>query len=443
MSQALPTLVIGHRNPDMDTIGAAVGYAWLLDTLGPDHYVPGRTGEINAQTAFAVTYFDVPVPELVTDVAPHVRDAIRPAPVLHAGQPLRDAVQAMPSDDSAAVVLDPSHKPIGSLSRAELFAAIAPTLTDPVALAKTLDRPVESVVNMTPVTLAADASVREVLNGALRANTSVFVVIDAKGKYVGLCHKADLLSPPHRKVVLVDHNEPAQAVGGLDEAELVEVLDHHRLGNPGTVFPIRFRVDPVGSCSTLVAEQAFLDSLTFPKPVAGLLLSGILSDTLVFKSPTSTFRDRRTAEGLAQMAGLNGPDALAQYGTALLAAGAGLSAHTDEDEIIKADFKQYDENGYSAGVSQVEVAGFSELSSRLTELRKALEKARESGKLSLAILVVTDIIDSNSRLIAVGQANLIGALPYSRLPDGTLYAPGLVSRKKQLLPVILETLQKA
>jgi manganese-dependent inorganic pyrophosphatase len=242
-------------------------------------------------------------------------------------------------------------------------------------------------------------------------------------------------------LVLVDHNELSQAVAGAAHAELVEVLDHHRLGNPSTTMPIRFIADPVGSSSTLVAERGFEAGLTFPAPIAGVLLSGIFSDTLVFKSPTTTPRDQKAAEKLAQMAGLKDADAVGQYGAALLASGAGLSAYTAE-QIVSNDFKQYEAAGNSAGIVQAEVAGFAELPGRLDDLTAALEKMRSAGKLSLVMLMVTDIIGSNSRLLAVGEASILAGLPYTRLADGTFDAPGMVSRKKQLLPVILDVLAK-
>jgi len=310
-----PTLVIGHRNPDMDAIAAAVGYAHVLNALGSDRYVAGRLGEINPQVAYALDHFKATAPDLIGDVA------------------------------------------------------------------------------------------------------------------------------PQRKVVLVDHNEVAQSVPGLEKADLVEVLDHHRLGNAPTTLPIRFYVDPVGSTSTLVTERAIANHLTFPAPIAGLLLSGILSDTLVFKSPTNTPRDRTAAAALATMAGLTGVDAIETYGAALLAAGAGLSGKST-DEIVNSDLKEYEGNGRTAGVVQVEVAGFDELPRRLADIQVALAHKLADQHYALAVLMVTDIIGNNSRLVVAGAPSMLAAFPYNRLPDGTLDAPGMVSRKKQLLPVVLDVLAK-
>jgi manganese-dependent inorganic pyrophosphatase len=248
---------------------------------------------------------------------------------------------------------------------------------------------------------------------------------------------------------MVDHNELGQAVPGLEEAELVEVLDHHRLDNVPTMVPIRFHVEPVGSCSTLVTERGVESGRIFPEPLAGLLLCGILSDTLVFRSPTTTTRDRRAAAKLAALSKLapagaseeQVQTAITALGQSLLAAGAGLGTRPAED-IINTDLKFYEANGQTVGVAQVEVPNFGELEQRLPELREALRKMVDSRRLALALLMVTDVVLSNSRLVAVGDPRIVSALPYARLKDDTLDAPGVVSRKKQLLPVVLAALSQ-
>lgn len=450
LTPAVPTtLVIGHRNPDMDAIAAAVGLAWVLDNVGPDHYVAGRTGEINAQTTFAINHFKAAVPELIANAAPLVGDVVVPLAPIQVGQPLRDVAERVASSRTVPVVAA-DNTPLGLIDTGDLFTLLAPLFSAAVTGGESLNRqfedmlrrPVESLISAPPVTLPASAPIYSVVEKLLPTETNVVIVVDAEGKYLGVCHKRSLIAPPPRKLVLVDHNELTQAVEGAAHAELIEVLDHHRLGNPSTTLPIRFIADPVGSSSTLVAERAFAAGLTLPAPIAGLLLSGIFSDTLVFKSPTSTARDQQAAEKLAPLANLITPEAVAQYGAALLASGAGLNSYTAE-QIVSNDFKQYEAGGHTAGVVQAEVAGFDELPGRIADLTAALEKMRLDGKLSLAMLMVTDIIGSNSRLLAVGEPQIIAGLPYPRLTDGTFDAPGMVSRKKQLLPVVLDVLAKA
>lgn len=449
-----PILVIGHRNPDTDSIASAVGYAWLLNTGSRDGqaYIAGRTGKVNAQTAFALEHFGVEAPILVADVWGRVSDLAEALPSLRNGQKLLEACQSVAKTQRPAPVLNEDDKPLALLTAAGLFGNLADALgsASVLALARELDRPVESTSDGTGIVLNAEDHIRDVIGQALRSEQDDFLVVDRSGRYLGLCRKSGLLAPPRRQLVMVDHNEPGQAVLGLEDAELIEVLDHHRLGNVPTITPIRFHVEPVGSCSTLVAEQGVEEHGVFPAPIAGLLLSGILSDTLVFRSPTTTPRDQRIAQRLAGMAGVfpanaseeQAAEAINDLGKALLAAGAGLGSQS-ADELITTDLKFFESNGLSVGIAQVEVASFSELAPRLPDLREALQKLAEARNLALAMVMVTDVVLGNSRLVAVGPARIITLLPYAHLADDTLDAPGVVSRKKQLLPTVLAALSQA
>jgi len=444
-------LVIGHRNPDTDAIASAVGYAWLFQQTENADYVAGRTGQVNAQTAFALRRFAVEPPLLVTDVRNRVGNLVEALPSLQRGQTLLEACQSIASTRRPAPLLDEGGKPIGLISGAALFATMAEALSSAsvVALAREFDRPAEDAADRASIVLQQEEYVRDVITQVLRSEQDDFLVVDNEGVYVGLCRKSHLLSPPRRKIVMVDHNELTQAVPGIEEAEVVEVLDHHRLSTMPTSVPIRFHVEPVGSCSTLVAERGVELDLTFPPSIAGLLLCGILSDTLTFRSPTVTERDRSAAARLAIMANLAASDAseeqvnsaIAELGRELLTAGAGLEARPVE-ELIGTDIKFYETNGVNIGIAQVEVANLTELASRLAELRAALEALAERRKLALAMLMVTDVVHGNSRLVAVGQPRIIAALPYARLDDGTLDAPEIMSRKKQLLPTVLAVLSQ-
>jgi len=456
MTDTQPTLVIGHRNPDTDAIAAALGYAFVLDTIGPDHYVAGRAvGEINAQAAFVLARFGLSAPDLVTDVEPHLGDLAERLETVTQDQPLSAAALLMGKPSYSYVpVVDAQGKALGMLSPADLFGVIADGLTSDTsganvlaqAMSQKLAQPVETALSGDPLMFSADQSVHDVINQVLRADQVEFLIVDSEGRYVGVCRKWALLTPPRRRVVLVDHNEPAQAVSGLENAELVEVLDHHRLGNLPTTLPMRFLADPVGSTSTLVTERALEAGVTLPAPIAGVLLGGIMSDTLVFRSPTTTPRDQKAARTLAVLAGLAPADqpekiesAIQEFGQAVLAAGAGLGARTAH-ELVRTDLKAYEANGNTAQISQVEVANFDELPARLADLQMALNHLCADEKLALALFTVTDVVRGDSRIIASGQPRIIAALPFKTLQDGTLDAPGVVSRKKQLLPPVLEAL---
>jgi manganese-dependent inorganic pyrophosphatase len=258
-------------------------------------------------------------------------------------------------------------------------------------------------------------------------------------------HQRDVLNPPRLRLILVDHNEPGQALGALEEAELIEILDHHRLGNPSTRAPIRFSVDVVGSTSTLVSERIEEAGLSAPPAIAGLLLAGLLSDTLILTSPTTTSRDHEAADRLARWAFVrNGPlagETIQAYGQQVVQAGTGLATR-DPYEIVSTDLKIYQSGGYSFVIAQAEVTDLRQLDEHLDGLKEALEKLRNERQVDFAMLMVTDVVDNSSSLVVVNAPPILDDLPYPRQQDGTRLATGVVSRKKQLLPVMLSLLEE-
>jgi len=246
------------------------------------------------------------------------------------------------------------------------------------------------------------------------------------------------------RVVLVDHNESEQAIGALEEAEIIEILDHHRLGNPSTRAPIRFTVDIVGSTSTLVSERIEDAGLSAPSDIAGVLLSGLISDTLLLTSPTTTKRDHLAAERLARWAfswesALKG-ETMQSFGEQVLKAGAGLSTR-DPDEIVSTDLKIYEAGGLKFAISQAEVTSLMQIGKHREALGIALDGLRAKQNLDFAMLMVTDVVRGSSRLLISDAPIILDELPYVQQPDGTRHATGMVSRKKQLLPVILGLLE--
>jgi manganese-dependent inorganic pyrophosphatase len=262
---------------------------------------------------------------------------------------------------------------------------------------------------------------------------------------VGICRQRDLLNPPRLRVILVDHNEPQQAIGSLEEAELLEILDHHRLGNPSTHVPIRFTVDVVGSTSTLVSERIEQAGLSAPPGLAGMMLAGLLSDTLILSSPTTTDRDKVAAERLARWAFVGGSvlmdETIQTYGHKVLAASAGLGTR-DPKDVVSGDMKLYTSGHYHFAIAQAEVSDLYEIEDRLSMLGQALQELCASKSLDFAMLMVTDVVRSSSRLLLTRSAPpILDELPYPPLQDGTRLAEGVVSRKKQLLPGILSLLE--
>ncbi len=355
-----------------------------------------------------------------------------------------------PSTGSVAPVVHPEDgTPCGLITGLSLFNFFAQQVgphprRQEMRVAEILDLPCREACDTAVPRFQTNVRIRDVLNRILREEHNDFLIVDEEGVYLGVARQRDVLNPPRSRLILVDHNEPGQAVGALEEAELIEILDHHRLGNISTHAPIRFSVDIVGSTSTLVAERIEEAGLSAPPALAGLLLAGLLSDTLIMSSPTSTERDRRAAERLARWAFVrNGPltgENLQSYGEQVLRSGAGLSTR-DPDEIVSSDLKTYEAGGYNFAIAQAEVTDLLQLDDHLDSLKAALNELRERRGMDFAMLMVTDVVDNSSRLLAVNQPAMFDDLPYPRQPDDTRLATGVVSRKKQLLPVVLGLLE--
>jgi manganese-dependent inorganic pyrophosphatase len=284
-----------------------------------------------------------------------------------------------------------------------------------------------------------------VISRVLREEYNEFLVVDEIGHYLGVSRQRDVLNPPRLKVILVDHNEPGQALGALEEAELVEILDHHRLGNHSTHIPIRFTVDIVGSTSTLISERTEDAGLSAPPELAGMLLAGLLSDTLILTSPTTTERDKLAAQRLGRWAfkrpGVLAGETIESYGKAIIQAGVGLESR-EALEIVTSDLKMYQAGGYNFAIAQAEVTNQMQLTDNLERVTGALNTLRAQRGLDFAMLMVTDVVGNSSRLVMVNPPPILDDLPYPHLQDNTLQAEGVVSRKKQLLPVVLGLLEE-
>ncbi len=444
-----PIYVIGHLNPDTDAIASAMGYAWLLRERDGANAIAARAGSLNQQTAWVLKTIGVEPPVLLADASPRFERIARTLPPILPERPLREA-WAVAADSRSAPIVDADGRPLGLVTGSSVFQFLSRQMDarvdlDSVSVARLLSVAARDAIDTTVPTFSRSMRVRDGRSRVLREERDDFIVTEDDGRYFGICRSPDVLNPPRIQIVLVDHNEPSQALGALDEADLLEVLDHHRLGNPNTIRPIPFTVEPVGSTSTLVAERILAAGLTPSRTIAAVLLAGVCSDTLVLRSPTTTDRDRRVAERLAGFAfNGDGPDlkyeGVSDFGQAVLAAGAALG-NRDVESILSADLKLYEGRDMKFGVAQVEVANLEELNSRLPELAAGLEKVCAARGLGLMILMVTDVVDGGSRLVLAGQVERLNDLPYRRLSDGTLDAPELVSRKKQLLPVLLALLE--
>jgi manganese-dependent inorganic pyrophosphatase len=442
--------VIGHVNPDADTIAAAMGYAWLLKERDNGDFIAARAGAINPQTSWALKRVGLDPPILLNDASPRFDVVTRRLDTSLPDTPLRAAWDIASRTWGLAPVVDADGKPYGVVNGASLFAFVNemagphPKRKD-MKLAEILEAPCREACQVGIPQFPANGRIRDSLNRILRDEGDDFFVVDENGHYVGICRQRDLLNPPRLKLILVDHNEPRQAVASLEEAELIEILDHHRLGNTSTHVPIKFTVDIVGSTSTLVSERIEEAGLSAPPSIAGMLLAGLLSDTLILTSPTTMDRDRRASERLGRWAFTRtGPlagETVLSFGQQVLNASAGLSARAAE-EIVSTDLKQYEAGGYRFAIAQAEVTDLVQLVEKRENLLLALSALRDKRALDFAMLMVTDVVRSTSRILLTNELPELSDLPYPSQPDGTRLADGVVSRKKQLLPVVLGLLER-
>jgi len=443
------TYVIGHVNPDTDSIASAMGYAWLLRERDGVDTIAARAGALNPQSAWLLKQLNLDPPTLLTDASPRFEsvmqrfDSIRPEAQLGAAWSLASRTGGI------APIVDEDGKPYGFVHGYSLFKYFSEVLgprPGDTTVREMMSAPCKDAAETDVPKFLANAHIRDFLNRILRDETDDYWVVDENGLYLGVARQRDLLNPPRLKIILVDHNEPHQSIAALEEAELIEILDHHRLGNPHTHTPIRFTVDVVGSTSTLVCEQTAEAGLSAPPSLAGALLAGLLADTLILTSPTTTPRDRVAAEKLARWAFVGGSplkgETIESFGKAVLSAGAGLSNRKPE-EIVSNDVKAYEVGGFKFAIAQAEVTDPLQLAEHLEPLTKALGDLKDKRGLDFAMLLITDVVRGSSRLIVSSEAPpILGDLPYPPLADGTRDAPGVVSRKKQLLPVVLGLLER-
>jgi manganese-dependent inorganic pyrophosphatase len=531
--------VIGHRQPDTDSIGSVIGYAALLNRREPGKYLPASTGDLNAETRYALSFFDLEAPQPVTSVEPCVSDIpffytqrapdtmptidvaammdeyeVRNIPIIDAEgrfmgivseyglakayvTPRREAqlsIGPIPLATLArildaevcnrgedelcgkvAIVIDALHVALSRLTRDDIavvgdnepvqlalissgIAALVIAEGAPVGT-RTLEAAFEKGVSILASPLDA-FSVGRMMHLSLPAGqvlaTDVPVlrpedplsyakklvtdskyrtgcVVDREGNLLGMISRNTFLEEIQKQVILLDHNEYVQAVDGIESAEILEVIDHHRLGAISTLKPVRFQNEPVGSTSTIIARKWKEAGIEPDRPVAGILLAGILSDTLVLKMSTTTPVDEEAVTFLAAITGL---DPIA-FGTELIQKGMDFE-HTPLPVILSRDTKDYSLFGTEVTISQVMMASDEYLKGRTGKIIAGLERLRKEGGVHLFLALFTDVIGNRSHLFAAGDAAVLSALGYA---DQPVVLEGVMSRKKDFLPVFGQKLR--
>ncbi len=547
------TIVIGHKNPDTDSICSAICYANLKRCVTGENYQPGRAGAVNEETQFVLKHFNVEAPEIIENVKTQVRDIeIRETAGVKKNLSLKKAWNIM---QEANVVTIPAVTEEGLLeglitvgdiaksymnvydssilSKANtqyanivetlegamivgdetsyfsegkvLIAAANPDMMeyyisrgDLVILGNRYESQLCAIemeagciivcegaaVSMTIKKLAQEhgctvmTTPYDTFTAARLVNQSMpisyfmktealitfemddyiddikdvmaskrhrdFPILDKNGRYRGMISRRNLLGAKGKRIILVDHNEKSQAVEGMESAEILEIIDHHRLGTVETIAPVFFRNQPVGCTATIVYQMYQENRVEIEPWIAGLLCSAIISDTLLFRSPTCTDVDKRAALHLAEIAGVE----VESYAASMFAAGSNLKGKTDV-EIFYQDFKKFSVGKVSFGVGQISSLNAGELEELKDRMLPYMAKAREEHGMDMMFFMLTNILTESTELLCEGQGAeqlIAGAFrTYSEegagVKDHVVSLPGVVSRKKQLIPGIMLAVQ--
>lgn len=539
--------VVGHKNPDTDSICSAIAYAALKKELTGKHYVARRAGRLNEETQYVLEYFGVEVPKLLSDLRVQVRDVdLRRAENLNGSVSIKTAWAQMKELNIKTLPIGRNNKlegliTVGDIARSYMDVydsnILARSKTQYRNIASTIDGKIisgneHSYVSKGKVAIAASsrqlmsdfvdeddlvilgdrieaqqlaidinvscmvvcgdaripneilkqakekeivviASPHDTFTVARLINQSIpvrqfmtkdelitfypkdyvddvkevmarkkyrdFPVVDINGDFQGFISRRRLLNCRKKQVILVDHNEESQAVDGIEQADVLEIIDHHRLNSIQTIGPVVFRNQPVGCTATIIYQMYQEYNKPVNPVIAGLLCSAIISDTLLFRSPTCTLLDEDAAKELAEIAGIN-TEELAQ---AMFKAGSNLQGKSAE-EICFLDFKQFTVNDTVFGVGQVNSMSAKELTEIKTQIESELDKIRKNHRLDMIFFMLTNIMTESSELLCVGpeaREKAISAFDLNGKSD-TLYLKGVVSRKKQLVPAIVEALQQ-
>ena len=297
----------------------------------------------------------------------------------------------------------------------------------------TLSAPCRALMDREPQVVAPNDLLSDIAETVKDVEYRAAVVVDGNRRPIGLVTRGDLVNPTPRQVLLVDHAEQAQSVVGIEQAEIVEILDHHHIGSIETRVPVRATFDPVGSTATLVIERFRQAGMEPSKPSALMLLGAVLSDTVILNSPTTTDRDHAVIDYLEQVLAVDAT----RFGREMFEHTSDLE-RVPAEEIVKRDAKDYDAGGHTLRIAQVETVG-KDLRERRDELIEALDDVREREGHALVALMVTDILAKGSKLYVSGERPLVERA-FGKQEDGVIDLPDVMSRKKQVAPRLLKAL---
>ena len=442
-----PLVVIGHKNPDTDSICAAITYARFKTEVLGEEAQPRRAGNVNPQTQFVLTRFEAESPSLATDVRSRIEDIMIPRKdliMLRENDTLEKACDLLTTNRfSFLPVVGDNDVCIGKLTALRLVGVLRRLAAgcrddEPIEQADKdlLSGTVSALVDRQHTTFKPDDVVRDVQRAIGKSNEGGFIIQDESARIKGVITRVNFITDDRLKVVMVDHNEVGQAVDGIEEADVVEILDHHRLAARTTSLPITFINRVVGSTCTIIADLYRTNDATPPARDAGLMLSAMLSDTVILRSPTTTRLDRQIAGWLAGICGVD----IEKHGEEMFATGASLEG-MDPGKVIGRDQKIYTEGERRFSLSQFETIGFGPILAMKEGLATELERIVQSEKCSFACLMITDVSHDTSLLLCRGESRVLRAISYPEREEYLFEMKGVLSRKKQVLPYFADLLK--
>lgn len=423
--------ITGHRNPDMDTLCSSLGYAALKNLIDPrNRYIAVRCSHLSDGPKRLLALLGTEGPVYMKNVYPKLSDVmITSGPQAEASDSLSKFAETYESFETPAAPVFDNGRFCGLITPDAVADWLMRALQKGVDLnrAPTVSEVTDRhIPHMHTDDLFEDAKKR--LQNSPSRGIAVF---DREDRYAGYATRRCFLDTPRYNVILVDHNEPEQSIKGIETANVCEIIDHHRLNALKTDLPLFIDAEPLGSTCTIVYQMYLRHGIRPDRETAKYLLAGILADTFILRSPTTTRVDRDSADALSAISGLE----CGQFGRDMFNCIEGLKTR-DPADAIGSDFKEYKENSMRIGIGQCEVTTLSDIDEYAQAYLEALERIRKSRGLDWAVLMITDVIKEKSLLLSTDCRAAV-SLPYRQTEPGLYEMPGVMSRKKQLLPEIL------
>lgn len=406
--------------------GAATSLSNVAETLAADILVGDPGSEVRGDV-------------LIGAMSPEsMLEYVSPGDLVIVGN-RENAQRAALSRDICCLIITGGFRPSERIQKLadKRNTAILVTPHDTFAAARLINLSVSALTLMEQETLVArpETLIQEIVQDLLESRMGILLVVDAAERLLGVVTKSDLVGRRARPVILVDHSEEGQSVEGIRNADILEIIDHHRLGGLETAGPILALIAPVGCTATLVLRRYRELNVEPSREIAGLMLAAILSDTMLLKSPTTTEEDRKAVTYLSQRWGEDPMD----FGVRMYNAKFDMAAQSAQ-EILTADVKTFSFTAGDVAVAQIEVGDKASVLQRRAELLQAMRDYAEGHGFALVVLLITDIQREGSELLAVGRTRAVERAFGQKLEDGSIYLPGVLSRKKQVVPPIAEHL---